>query len=364
MKFECKSGILVSVVSSVSKARSKQTSQSYLQDIYLELDNHLLTLRATNLEISCEKSVSVKGIQNGKCIIKGDTFVKIIQILQTQDEPLICELIDGVFSITRKTGVIELKTTPYEDFPTLPQQGELIGSLPASTITTIIRDVSFCAATTEIKPEIASVYLYTQGKDIISVATDSYRLAEKITTINQQLSFSILIPQKYLSEIISILSEEQGTISLYINEGILTCVSETGLTLCIHIITGQFPDYKQLFPKTFTTTVQIQKEDLYKTLTLTTYFTENYSQVKCVFANNTLTVHSRSETIGQTTNTIPSKQEGNDIEVTYNNKYFLDVLSHLENTTINLSFTTPNRPVFISSSNNTTFTYLLMPLTR
>jgi DNA polymerase-3 subunit beta len=364
MKFECKSGTLVSVVSSVSKARSKQSSQNYLQDIYLELDNHLLTLRATNLEVSCEKSVSVKGIHNGKCIVKGDTLVKVIQLLQSNDESLTCELIDGVFSITKTGGVVELKTTPYEDFPTLPQQGESIGSISSTVFLNLIREVSFCAATTEIKPEIASVYVYSSGKELVAVATDSYRLAEKKVENNQNISCSLLIPQKYIADIISILHEEEGDLSFYYNEGLLTCVSEKNLTLCIHIITGQFPDYKQLFPKTFTTTTILQKEELQKALTMTTYFTENYSQVKCVFANNSLTVHSRNEHIGQTTNTIPSKQEGSDIEVTYNNRYFLDVLPHISGKEVSLSFTTPTRPVFIVDTKDTTFTYLLMPLTR
>lgn len=364
MKFECKSGTLVSVVSSTAKARSKQSSQNYLQDIHVELENHLLTLRATNLEISCEKSVSVKGIQNGKCIVKGDTLIKVAQLLQAQDETLSCELIDGIFSIKRGSGVIELKTTPYEDFPTLPNQGDSVGQIPSKDLVTLLREVSFCSATTEIKPEIASVYIHTQGKDIVSVATDSYRLAEKILPLEKPITFSVLIPQKYVSDIIAILSEEEGEISLFLNEGILTCVSGNGLTLCIHIITGQFPDYKQLFPKAFTTEIITQKDELQKALTLTTYFTENYAQVKCIFTNNTFTAHSSSESIGQTTNTIKTKQTGGDIEATYNNRYFLDTIPHIEGGEVKLSFTTPNRPMFIVSTKDKSFTYLLMPLTR
>jgi DNA polymerase-3 subunit beta len=365
MKFECKGTSLITVVTSVSKARSKQTSQNYLQDIHIELENHLLTLRATNLEISCEKSVSVKGIQNGKCIVKGDTLVKITQLLQKQDETLVCELIDGVFSIKKESGVIELKTTPYEDFPTLPTQGESLGVISNKILTSIIRDVSFCAATTEIKPEISSVYIYTENETTITaVATDSYRLAEKRSDLHKPLTLSILIPQKHIVDILSILSEELGDISLYKNESIITCISESGLTLCLHTVTGQFPDYKQLFPKAFTTNVLIQKEDLQKALNLTTYFTEDYSQVECIFANNIVTTHSKNESIGQATNTIQSKQEGDDTEAKYNNKFFLESLSHVTGKQIELYFTTPNRPVFIKGTEDATFTYLLMPLTR
>ena len=33
-------------------------------------------MRATNLELTCEKSVSMKGVINGECLINGDILVK------------------------------------------------------------------------------------------------------------------------------------------------------------------------------------------------------------------------------------------------------------------------------------------------
>jgi DNA polymerase-3 subunit beta len=122
--------------------------------------------------------------------------------------------------------------------------------------------------------------------------------------------------------------------------------------------------YLQLFPKSFTTTCILQKEELQKALTLTTYFTENYSQVTCVFAKNSLTVHSKNEHIGQVTNTINTEQQGDDIEANYNNRYFLDVFSHTKGKQLSFSFTISTRPVFITSTEDISFTYLLMPLTR
>lgn len=363
MKFECKGNTLVTVTQQVAKARSKNQSQSYLQDIHLSLEEHLLTLRATNLSIVCEKSISVKGIVNGSCILKGDTFVKIVSLLQNNDSTFICELIDGVFSITSDKKVIEIKTTPYEDFPTLPTEGEYIGTIPTQDFLSLIREVSFCSATTEIKPEISSVFIYTKDGNIFSVATDSYRLAEKVIPNTKQLDISVLLPQKYCADIISIFSEEEGEIKLYKNEGLLT-LTINNLSVCIHTITGQFPDYKQLFPKEFTTICVIKKDELQRELTLTTYFTEQYSQVKCVFTTNELTLHSRNEQVGQVTNTLPLQKEGDDIEVSYNNRYFLDVFPHVQGNTLSLSFTTSNKPVFIQSKEDISFTYLLMPLNR
>ena len=363
MKFECKGEIFIRAVQQVSRARSKKQSQNYLQDIHLELDNHLLTLRATNLEIFCEKSIPVKGVVKGKCLLQGENLLRIITTFQTQDTLLSCEVNEGVFSITTEKGVIEIKTTPYEDFPTLPSQGNKIGVFSKEKINNLLREVSFCAATTEIKPEISSVYLFTKNDLIYAVATDSYRLAEKTISNENEMDCSLLIPQKHIGDILQIINEETEELVLSLHESILS-ISSPNLTLAIHTITGQFPDYKQLFPKTFTTTVKIPKEDLQKTLTLTTFFNEQYSQVECVFTNNKLTLHSKNDSVGQITYTIPVTKEGEDIDVKYNNKYFLEGLTHIEGDTVICMFTTSNRPMFIRGNQDVSFTYLLMPLNR
>ena len=363
MKFECKGEIFIKAVQQVSRARSKVQSQQSLQDIHLEVINHLFTLRATNLELFCEKSIPVKGLVNGACLLQGETLLKIISTFNSKDVTLTCEVVDGVFTITTEKGVIEIKTTPYEDFPTLPPQGDQIGTLPKYSIDTLLREVSFCSASTDIKPEISSVFMYTKDGSIYAVATDSYRLAEKTIPNNNDLDFSFLIPQKHIGEILQIISEEDGDIMISRNQNIVTFTGNT-ISLSIHTIIGHFPDYRQLFPKEYTTTVLLSKEELKKALLLTTFFNEQYSQVECIFTGNKCTFHSKSEKVGQVTHTISTQKEGEDIEVKYNNKFYLDVVPHLEGDTLMCMFTTPNKPLFIQSKQDVTFTYLLMPLNR
>lgn len=363
MKFECKGEVFIQAVQQVSRARSKTQSQVSLQDIHLDITNHLLTLRATNLELFCEKSISVKGIVNGSCLLQGETLLRIISTFNSKDITLTCEVVDGTFVITTQKGVIEIKTTPYEDFPTLPSQGEQIGQLSKESLEVLLREVYFCSATTDIKPEISSVFLYTKNNLIYAVATDSYRLAEKTIPNNNDLEFSFLIPQKHIGEILQIINEEEGDLTLSRNESIVSLSSKT-LTLCIHTTTGHFPDYKQLFPSEFTTTVTLGKEELQKALLLTTFFNEQYSQVECIFTNTTCTVHSKSEKVGQVTQTVQAKKIGDDIDSKYNNKYFLEGIPHIQGDTITCLFTTKTKPLFIQGTQDLSFIYLLMPLNR
>jgi DNA polymerase-3 subunit beta len=363
MKFESLGEQFIHAVEQVAKARSKSNQTAHLQDVYLELEDHILTLRATNLEIICEKSIAVKGIHNGSCIVKGDILVKAASVLKNKTKALVCELVEGVFVITSGKDVLEIKTTQEEDFPTLPHTGEELFTISQDQFSKNIREVLFCVATTEIKPEIASVYFYTTDTECITVGTDSYRLAEKRTPFTQQKSVQILIPGKILPEVMSILENEDGDIMISKHEGTLTFSKET-LTLSIQTTQGQFPDYRQLFPKEYNTTVSVLKEDLSKALSTTSLFTENFTPLLCQIDQGKFILQTKNENLGSATQTIDIQQEGQDIQANYNNRYFLDVLPHITGKTLTLQFTTPNRPVVIQGSEDQTFTYLLMPINR
>ena len=90
MKFECTTLQLYSAVGQVSKARSKSNLNPLLQCIYLEVEDFNVIVRATNLEIVCEKSFTVKGIQNGSCLVIAETLVKVLSLLNKNDGVIIC----------------------------------------------------------------------------------------------------------------------------------------------------------------------------------------------------------------------------------------------------------------------------------
>lgn len=363
MKFECKTEVLQQIIFQVGKARSKSSQQINLQDIHLELDDHLLTVRATNLEIVCEKSVPVKGIVNGKCLIQGEILTKVLSTLTKNNTSIICELLEGTFTITSGKDVTQIKVNTYEPFLTLPLKGDEIASFPKDSFLSLLRDVSFCAATTDIKPDIASVYLYNKDDFVYAVATDSYRLAESYIHHATHVAFSVLIPQKYIQDIINILDQEKEDIKIYQSEHVLTF--EVGsLTLAVHTVLGQFPDYRQLFPKEFTTIATVKKEELHKALSLSTIFAEQYTTTKINLLDDELIIDSKNEMIGSMHHTINSTKKGEGIEVSYNTRYFLDAFPHLEGNDVIMSFTTKNRPAFLQGNKRTNFVYLLMPIMR
>ncbi len=374
MKFEINSIKLFKIINQVGKARNKNSLNTYLNNIYIKSEDNNLIMRATNLELTCEKSVSMKGILNGECLISGDVLVKISNYFSNIDTNILCELVDDIFIISYFKNKIQLKTTKLEDFPKIPQIGKYLTSIKLKTYIDLIRSVSFCASTSEIKPEISSIYIYTRGNELFSVATDSFRLAEKkINFKNNQEDINILISQKNINEKISILEsmkeeeiEDDFEIELYSNDNILT-IQNKNTILAIRSINGNFPDYKQLFPKEWITNIEIDKLELKSTLNLSTVFVNNYSYIDFEInkKENIVKINSKNDKVGiLDKEIILKKMNGEELKASYNSNYFLEGLNHILGDEIELFFTQSMRPMFIKDKNDESFTYLLMPLNK
>lgn len=370
MKFEINSIKLFKIINQVGKARNKNTLNPLLNNLYLKVEDNNLIIRATNLEITCEKTTPVKGIVNGECLINGDVFVKISNHFTNIDTNINCELVNNTLFISYLKVKLQLKTYSFEDFPTPPKLGKKITDLNTKVLIDLIKSVSFCAASTEIKPEISSIYIYTSGKDLYSVATDSFRLAEKKIILDNEIGdINILISQKNINEMINILEsslEEEGDIEIFNNENILT-IQNNNLSLSVRSINGNFPDYKQLFPRKWETKVIIDKNELKNILNLSTVFINNYSYIdlEIDIKENIIKTKSKNDNIGSIEKeTKPESLEGEEINSSYNSNYFLDGISHINGETLELLFTQNNKPMFIRDANNESFTYLLMPLNK
>ena len=371
MKFEINSIKFFKAINQVGKARNKNSLNQYLSNIYLKVEDNNFIMRATNLEITCEKTTLIKGIVNGECLINGDVLTKISNYFSNIDTTITCELVDNIFNISYLKNKLQLKTVELEDFPKIPKAGQFLTNINLKTYINLIKSVSFCAASSEIKPEISSVYLYSKNRELFSVATDSFRLAEKKVVFNNNSEdINILISQKNINEKISILEgilEEDGEeIELYNNENILTIQNEN-ISLAIRSINGNFPDYKQLFPKNFDTKITVNKNELKNILNLSTIFVNNYSyiDIDIEVENKLIKSKSKNDKIGSLEKEISILDGvGEDICASYNSNYFLDGLSHIGSDEVELFFTTSNKPVFIKDLNDESFTYLLMPLNK
>ena len=189
---------------------------------------------------------------------------------------------NGNLLIKTKKNKIKLKGQPHEDFPTIPMVSGNSFEIESKKLIEGIKSVYYSSSVSDIKPEISSVFIYTKEDNLVFVATDSFRLAEKKIKIkNIEEITGILIPFKNIPEILRIFGDVGGNVKVCFNKNQISFSSD-GIYLTSRVIDGIFPDYRQIIPKEFKTEVVVLKQDLLNALKLSNIFSDKFNQINLI----------------------------------------------------------------------------------
>lgn len=365
MKVECQIEKIKKALSDADKITGKNLTLPILSSILLVASGKTLKFRSTNINLGIEIEIPAKVEKDGVIAVHGTTIATLFNSLNDQGSVFL-EQVDQVVNITTKHSSFVIKTYSYEDFPTIPViEGEK-NIISIKKFIDGIKSVYYSSSLSDIKPEIASIYIYNEGDSLVYVATDSFRLAEKRVKCKLDGDFHpVLIPYKNIIEIIKIISDYEGDISLIINKNQVS-FSAPGLYLTSRAIDGVFPDYKQIIPKEFKSEVVVLKQHLLNALKISTIFSDKFNQITLSLkpSEKLFEIHSKNSDIGEHTTRIEGTFSGEPIEVSFNSKYFIDCFQSINTDSVILKFNQTNKPVIIQSAQDSSFTYLVMPMNR
>lgn len=367
MKLDCTIDKLKLALDFVSTTVSKQTTSPLLQHIYIQVDEHSLLFRSTTIDTSSEIQVPVKVIEQGKCLIHGETFTRLIQSIVTQEKNITLEVKGTVMEISYGKNTHALKLSPFEDFPHIPNISENATKIqiPVEKSVEGITSVFFAAAQSDLKPEIASVYVYGVENELVFVSTDSYRLAEKKIRLKGCESVSLLIPNKLIPDLLKLLKQFNGDVVFEFNKNTLL-VKNDNQTVHIRLIDGVFPNYRQIIPTTNTTTVTTLKHDVQNLIKTLSLFTDRYNQVTLTMVpeEKGCKINTENGEVGTSHQFLESSIVGEPLTLSINIKYLSDVIPYLLKESMVFECTTTQRPIVVKSTSDGSFTYLIMPLSR
>ena len=213
MKATCSIEKMKNAVSYTERITGKNVTLPVLSSILITAHEDSLVFRSTNLSIGVEVTIPAKVETVGKVLIPGDVLSSTISNLVDVKKSTTLEIVNGNLVLSTSHGSVTVKGVPDDDFPTIPTvEGETL-SIPSKILLEGIRSVFYSASPSDIRPEISSVYLYSEEDLLVFVATDSFRLAEKkikikgLSTVN-----GIIIPLKNTQEIVRILGDFDTTV--------------------------------------------------------------------------------------------------------------------------------------------------------
>ncbi len=351
----------------VARMVGKNLSLPILSGALLSWDEkkNSLTLRATNLDLGIEVSVPAKIEGSGEVVIPPSVLTGILSGIY--DKKITLELSNGNLSLVSQNASSVIKGVHNDDFPTLPViLGAKVFEMPANKFFEGVQSVWYAAGTSDIKPEIASVYMYGDSDSIRFVATDSFRLAEKKIQIRSSIEDGIrlLIPYKNIIEIMRVFDGVSGDITISFNKNQVS-FSMPGIHITSRVIDGVFPDYEQILPKDFVSNAVVLKQDFLNILKISTIFSDKLNRINLTISpkKRIFEVQSQNAAVGENVSHVDASLSGEDISLGCNHKYLLDCFQSIKQESVSISFAGQGKPLVIQGAGDKSFLYLVMPLT-
>lgn len=365
MKIECVKDKLSEAVFRTEKIASKSATLPVLKCLLFNATKGVLEIKATNLDVGVECTVPVKVEVQGKVAIIGGVLANFLNNLGDSRNINIESINEGGVQVSSDKTKTTIKTLNSDDFPDLPHVTNPVNfEIESNDFINGLKSVWYSSATTSIKPELSSIRIYEKDGQMVFVATDGFRLAEKKVKIKNTPDINhILIPNKNAGEIIRLLEGVTGVLGMSVEQGQVE-IKTDNMRIVSRTIEGVFPDYQAIIPKEFSTEAKILKQDLLNTLRLTNLFSDNFNQIvfNIIKDDNSVEISSKNKDLGEHTSKIDSFVKGEDIKIQFNCKYLTDCLSSIKSDTIVFSFAGKQKPIVVKGENDKEFLYLMMPM--
>lgn len=366
MKFSCNQHTLTKALNIVSKAVTIRTTIPILKGILLKVDaNGILTMAASDLDLSIEKKIKVENSTPGEIVVLSKLFGDIIRKLP--DGVITVEENDGKLNIKCSNSEFNIIGLSAEEFPNINPNEEDTEKLVFNKelLKDMIKKTSFAASIDENKGAMTGVLIEMDEDSLNMVAIDGFRMAIAREQMKNKKKQNIIIPAKILTEISRIITEEEinsDDVTMVLNEKKAIFVMEN-TKIVIRLLEGEFMNYNRIIPTENPCKVVLNKNDLMNSVERASLLAKvgKNNLIKLEIKDNGIEITSKSEE-GNVKEEVIASKEGNDITIGFNSKYLIDVLKVIDDENITMLFNTNVSPCLIKPLSGNEFEYLILPV--
>ncbi len=364
MKFTCERDTLVKEISIAQEVISSRNALSVLSNVLLIADQEGLLIRATDLKVSFENKIPVDVREPGGTTVFCDKLLGILRSLPSGE--IVFEEKNDTMHIAPQAKKIsfKLKSISAEKYPEIqlvPDDDYF--EFPQKDFLEMISQTVFSVSDDETRFFMNGVYLEPENGSLIMVATDGRRLAFVRKDLpSSDISFEgVIIPPKILYMIKKLASGE-GPLSIAFTEKAVF-IKFDNQKISSSLIEGQFPNYRRVIPEEQEQSLKIKKEDLAEALKRVSLLVEQKSRrIYMDLMENGMVLRSEEGEIGIAREELGCEYSGPEMTIALNYIYLVEPIKVMEEETIQIKFSEPNKAIGIYSVPEQDYFHIVMPM--
>lgn len=365
MKISLERGVLLAQLQTVSRVASTRSAIQALSGVQLVAQESGCELRATDMDVGLRVPLEAEVVREGILVLPARLLLDVIRALPAESVTVELRPAEQDVELVSGNATFHIRTLRGEDFPPFPEpEGDSTVELAAEAFVSTAIKVAGSASRDETRPVLTAIQVSASDRELRMVATDSYRLSVKETTLDTPLAtaFEVNVPARALQELARLVThteDEQLQISVRQNQVLFTLGR---VILSSRLIDGTFPNYRQLLPESFEYELRLAAAELTDVVRRISLLAQKNAPLRLAFTPGELTVSAQTPDVGEARESMPAAFQGEPLEIGFNPEFLRAGLEAIEEGDVLLKLISPLRPGLIEAGDESRFRYLIMPI--
>ena len=353
MKFIVSSASLLKQLQLTGGVLSSNNALPILDNFLFDINGNDLSISASDLEITMSAKMQIESKENGKVAIPGKLLIEILKTFP--DHPLTFSVNKENFGIEILSDYGKYKLSGFngEEFPKTPaiEQASTV-EINSKVLLGAINKTLFAAGNDELRPVMSGVFCELSQENITFVATDAHKLVRyKRFDSKAGKTSSFILPSKPLTLLRSNIGTKDVAVKVEYNAS-NAFFSFDNINLICRLIEGKYPNYEAVIPKQNPNKLTIDKALLLNSIKRVSIFANKTThQVRLKIQGSELNISAEDlDFSNEASERLTCQYEGDDMEIGFNSKFIIEMLSNMDSNSINIEMSATNRAGIIIPS--------------
>ena len=348
MNFIVSSSYLLKNLSSISGVITSNPVVPILENVLFEIENGNLLITASDLQTSVMVELQVESKENGSVAIPAKILIDTLKNLPEQPVTFSIDENNYNIEINSDNGRYKLAGENSADFPKVPEISDGYSfTVNANILALAIGNTIFSTSTDELRPAMTGVFFRLSSNSCTFVSTDGHRLVKYIRTdiSGDEVDHDMIIPRKSLNLLKTIIpSDDKNDINIEFNAS-NAFFSNDNIKLVCRLIDERYPDYENVIPSDNSNSIEVDRSEILSSLKrISIYANKTTNQVRLKVSGSEILISAEDLDFSNEANErISCEHDGDDIEIGFNAKFLIEILSNIHSDKVIFKLSEPNR---------------------
>ncbi|RFC53319.1 DNA polymerase III subunit beta [Brumimicrobium aurantiacum] len=370
MNFVVSSSSLLKHLQTISGVLTTSNTLPILDNFLFEINDKTLRVSASDIETTMKTSFEVDANESGKVCIPAKLLLDVLKNLP--DQPLTFTINEDNFGIeiTYTNGKSKMVGYNGDDFPKVREiENTDSTTVNGEVLADAINKTIFATGTDDLRPVMSGVFCQFTTEDMTFVATDAHKLVRYSRTDSKASgNSSFILPKKALNMLKNNLGSQSDTeVKIEFNDSNAVFTFKD-IELTCRLIDGKYPNYEAVIPQENPNVLTVDRESLLRSIKRVSIFANKTThQVQLKISGSELAISAEDiDFSNEAKERLTCNYDGADIEIGFNSRFIIEMLSNISSDEIKLMMSQPNRAGLIvpatQENENEDILMLVMPV--